>query len=107
MVSAGYKDTVFITSKTKTANLELAERKALDQIVKYECFSQKVVLATKVLDNGINLCDKSLKHIVVQSIEQTEFLQMLGRKRFIDSSDNVNLYIMSTEQPPIFSGARK
>lgn len=93
LVSAGYKDTVFITSKTKTANLELAERKTLEQIVKYECFSQKVVLATKVLDNGINLCDKSLKHIVVQSIEQTEFLQMLGRKRFIDSSDNVNLYI--------------
>lgn len=41
----------------------------------------KVLIATSVLDNGINLSDAELRNIVLITDTKTEFLQMLGRKR--------------------------
>lgn len=91
--TAGYPDTVFITSKTKNEDRDSPARAVYTSIVKHERFSCKVLITTKVLDNGINLCDPALKHIVVQSFEETSFLQMLGRKRITDPAEKVKVYI--------------
>lgn len=65
------------------------------QIVKNSRFEQKVLITTKVLDNGINLKDKSLKNIVLLATEKTEFIQMLGRKRFEKGEGGVHLFLMA------------
>ena len=71
----------------------LREFKTLENIIKKEQFEQRVVIATKVLDNGVNIKDPQLKHIVIDAYEKTEFLQMLGRKRWINEEDHAFLYI--------------
>lgn len=53
---------------------------------------KKVLISTTVLYNGVSLEDASLKHIVVDSINKSEVVQMLGRKR-CSKGERVNLYV--------------
>ena len=46
--------------------------------------SSQILVTTAVIDNGINLCDVSLKHIVLLTIDHVQFIQQLGRKRMND-----------------------
>jgi len=68
--------------------------KELDSIINNNMFNKKVLIATKALDNGINLKDELLVNIVIMAWDKTSTIQMLGRKR-IDISDTqeINLYI--------------
>lgn len=63
------------------------------EIINQESFETRVLITTKVLDNGITLKDCKLKHIMIDTISETEFLQMLGRKRYINQKDKFILYI--------------
>lgn len=63
------------------------------EIINQESFETRVLITTKVLDNGITLKDCKLKHIMIDIISETEFLQMLGRKRYINEKDKFTLYI--------------
>ena len=49
-----------------------------------ERYDEDVLIATKVLDNGVNINDESVKHVVIPFCDQTEFMQMLGRRRTRD-----------------------
>lgn len=53
----------------------------VEEIVSNSKQSVKVLIATSVLDNGINLKDLELRNIIVIADTETEFIQMLGRKR--------------------------
>jgi hypothetical protein len=54
----------------------------------------RVVIATSVIDNGINLKDdKKLTNIVVTDISKTKSMQMVGRIRVDSDSDRITLYI--------------
>lgn len=53
-------------------------------------FKEKVLIATTVLYNGFSFNDDSLKHIVVDSVDRVEILQMLGRKR---AHENEKVYL--------------
>jgi len=63
-----------------------------------ETISQKerqdstVLIATSVLDNGVNFKDANLRNIVIFADTKVEFLQMLGRKR--KDGMPINLYIL-------------
>jgi len=97
-----------VSSKSKNSS-STKDGAALKHIIKYNCFRNKVLIATKVLDNGVNLIDpidalktmpspedckyKYLNHIVISEVEQTQFLQMLGRKRIHKSNRPINLYL--------------
>lgn len=61
-------------------------------IEKTSKFTQKILIATKVLDNGINIKDSDVKHIVLPFSHRVDFIQMLGRKR-VEENETVNLYI--------------
>lgn len=60
-------------------------------------FSKKILIATSVLDNGVSLCDSTLKNVVVIADNEVEFIQMLGRIRRDSDEDKKNLYICSQE----------
>lgn len=72
---------------------ENRENDTITEIIHKGKFSCKVLVATKLLDNGVSLKDSQLKNIVIDTISQTEFIQMLGRKRRLDVNDTVILYI--------------
>jgi DNA or RNA helicases of superfamily II len=66
------------------------------KIVATESFDCKCLIATKVLDNGINLNDERIKHMVIYAWDKTTFIQELGRKRLDISKpieEKFNLYI--------------
>ncbi len=69
----------------------------MHKLIRESSFDTDVLIATKVIDNGINIKDKALRHIALPFCEKNEFLQMLGRKRFNNDEDTtLNVYI---EQP--------
>ena len=60
-----------------------------------ECkFSQDVLIATKVIDNGVSIKDDNVRNIVVPFAYNTEFMQMIGRVRINDETPlPINLYV--------------
>ena len=61
--------------------------------IQNETFSKRVLVTTKVLDNGVNLVDRSIKHILTDILDPDTMQQCLGRKRVIDENDTCNFYI--------------
>ena len=83
----------YISSNSlKSKKKSNADRLAFDSVVNFEMFKQRVLISTSVLDNGINIKDPTVKHLVIDSYDKTSFLQMLGRKRNLND-ETVNLYI--------------
>lgn len=55
-------------------------------------FDAQVLVATSVLDCGINIWDDALKNIVIITDSRTSLVQMLGRKR-CKPKEKINLYV--------------
>lgn len=110
------KSIVFVSSKTKGKQLKAnlnnkykiesdfitAENKnnesenVVDELVKVHKFSKKVLIATSVLDVGVNIIDTEVENVIIAHTEETEFLQMLGRIRTTsddNSNQEITLYI--------------
>jgi hypothetical protein len=68
-----------------------SSKKTITEIVEHGKFSCKVLFATKVLDNGINIVDDAVKHMIIDMMNPADFLQCLGRKRIVDA-ENITLY---------------
>lgn len=66
-------------------------------IIKYDneliTFDKRILITTKALDNGINIRDKHIKHIICDIFDLESLQQCLGRKRVMDSEDICNFYI--------------
>lgn len=86
-------DSVFIESNSKRRRKDSVERQAYEKIVKEKQFTQRVLISTSVLDNGIDIADDQVKHVVIELFDETTFLQMLGRRRFPSEDNPINLYI--------------
>ena len=63
-------------------------------------FDEQVLIATSVLDCGVNLNSDRLRHIIVESSNQMEFLQMIGRHR-AKKHDTLKVYIRAYSQAAI------
>lgn len=62
-------------------------------IIARDKFDSKILCCTKVLDNGVNIKDSSVKHIIIDILDPITFVQCLGRKRVIFDDDKISLYI--------------
>lgn len=60
-------------------------------------FSCDVLITTAVLDNGVNIKDPRVKNIVLLTDDEVSFKQMLGRRRFQDTSEKLNVFISHGE----------
>lgn len=58
--------------------------------------SARILITTSVMDNGVNLKDRQLKNLVIFADNETEFIQMLGRRR--EDGNQINLYILRRER---------
>lgn len=70
-------------------------KEELNNIVINEKFNSKVLITTKLLDNGINILDNKVKNIVVNSWDKINLIQSIGRVRFKDirKAYKINLYL--------------
>ena len=74
----------------KKYNKKDAIRKYSDDLI---TFDERILITTKVLDNGINLKDKKIKHIISEIFDMDSAIQCLGRKRKLGEEDTCNFYI--------------
>lgn len=67
----------------------------LKELVENESFDEKCMCSTTVFSNGNNICDKSVKSVVITLTDPTEIVQMAGRRRmdYADENDCFTLYI--------------
>lgn len=84
-----YENSAYLSSDNKVYS------SVFDEITKQEQFSCRILFTTKVLDNGVNLKDKGIKHIIIEMADMVEFIQCLGRKRVQDENDTVTLYFLN------------
>ncbi|MCQ2012335.1 DEAD/DEAH box helicase family protein [Clostridium butyricum] len=56
-------------------------------------FDKRILITTKALDNGINIIDSKVKHIISDVFDLESAQQCLGRKRIIDGTDTCTFYI--------------
>ena len=69
------------------------QSEVMQQITTDKKFSAKALIATKVLDVGVSIHDHTLLKIVMNSADEGEFTQMLGRRRIGNPEEIVNIYI--------------
>ena len=80
----------FISAESKSS-MDADERKMYNEIIENEGFSQKVLITTSVLDNGVNL-RSDVRHVAIDAFDRIQFLQMIGRVR-IEHGEKLHLYI--------------
>ncbi len=56
-------------------------------------FEKQLLITTVALDNGINLVDRNIKHILCDVFDTDKLIQCFGRKRIIDDTDTCNFYL--------------
>lgn len=88
-----YKDSDFICSENNKSYYQKSSSREKTNLIKQNKFNCNILFTTKVLDNGININDKKLKNIIIDSPDPVTLIQCLGRKRVINSDDRINLYI--------------
>lgn len=84
---------VFINSEYKRDPDSLNQVKSIISDCKQ---SAKILIATSVLDNGISLEDLELRNMIIIADTETEFIQMLGRKR--KDNRRLKLYIYKQDK---------
>lgn len=56
-------------------------------------FDNRILITTKVLDNGLDFKDEEIRHIICDIFDLESAIQCLGRKRILNKNDTCNLYI--------------
>ena len=97
-----FNKVALITSESKESE-EIVEKKTFEELIQNEKFSADVLIATSVIDNGVNIIDRELKNIIICHDDKDEILQMIGRKRCIDEEDQVNIFLVSKSQKSLIS----
>lgn len=94
------KDAQYIKERLKSEKISIeifksgSNTKEAENIVHNSSFKCDVLISTKVLDNGINLKDKSIRNLVVMELDKTTFIQEIGRIRVdIKNPHKINLFI--------------
>lgn len=56
-------------------------------------FDKRILITTKVLDNGVNIKDTKVKHIFSEILDADSAIQALGRKRRTSEDDTCTFYL--------------
>lgn len=91
-----YDDISYFMCSKSTKRKDVLEFCTNDCIVQYNqdyiTFDRKMLIATKALDNGINIKDPAIKHIFCEIFDIDSAIQAIGRKRCIGKNDSCNFY---------------
>ncbi len=84
-----YNNSSFVCSKYNKNYKEFITK---DALVDHKLTNQ-LTFVTTVWDNGINIIDSSVKHIVIDIVDLVTLIQCIGRRRIINENDKVILHI--------------
>lgn len=80
-----------------SSNNQKGKMDNLDDCLKDGKLQKQILFATMALYNGINIKDRSLKHIFIESWVPSRMIQMQGRKRPLDAEDTCTVYYRSPQ----------
>lgn len=100
-LSNKFENSAFICSKSHVL-YDQADQATIEQIVNESKFESRLLFSTKILDNGVNLKDEQLKHIIIDIVDPITFIQIFGRKRCLNENDRVTLYVRNYHDGNIF-----
>lgn len=83
--------------------VQLSDVNTRQQIIDDAKFEQQILFTTKILDNGVNIKDEQLKHIVIDIFDFDTIQQCIGRKRILNDDDKINVYIKLFNQRSVQS----
>lgn len=87
-------EALFYVSDSNSTYSRYNDRQAIDRMLENEKFDKRILVATKVMENGVNICDKDVQNIVIDSCDLDTLIQFIGRKRLSSSGDSLtNLYV--------------
>ena len=87
-LSEEIENSAYMNAEINNKNPELMNR-----IIETESFDEKVLITTSVFCNGCNICDENVKNVFIECLDQTDILQMAGRKRKLSENDTYTLYL--------------
>ena len=100
-----FKDDAHFRCSTESKNDEARELNDVDCINGYNTdlitFNKRLLITTKALDNGIDIRDRDVKHIICDVFDLESAQQCLGRKRKIDDEDTCTFYIRNYSKKSI------
>lgn len=96
-LSRKFDDAAFYCSKNNILH-RFVTKNIEKEIVEEKSLSCRILCATSVMDVGINIKDKSFKHVIIDIIDLDTIVQMAGRRRIDDYNniyeyDKINIYI--------------
>ena len=84
----------YVASKSATKVKDICDEKCIyDHTDGTVTFDKRILVTTKVIDNGVNIKDKKVKHIFSEILDVDSAIQALGRKRKISDDDTCTFYI--------------
>ena len=88
-----YLNSIWVCSNSNSL-YEKVDKEKINDMLKNEKFEEQMLFATKCFDNGINIKDSNIKHIVIDmGIDTDTIIQCLGRYRVLNSSDKITVYV--------------
>lgn len=94
------------SSKSLDHNEENDAQYVYREIVEKEKYSQRILITTALLDNGINIKDEQVSNIVIDKFDRVEFIQMLGRIR-VNEGKKIKLYIHNYPKEELIKNVNK
>lgn len=88
-----FNDSAFMCSENNKEFYRRSSKSVVQDIGENSYFKPRMLFTTKVIDNGVNIIDTNLKHIIIDLFDPIDVIQCLGRKRVVGINDKINLYI--------------
>lgn len=78
-----YLDKIKLLTKRKVRLLTADNKNGLiwDNLIRNRSFKSDVLIVTRVIDSGVNITDENVKNVVLPFCVESDFIQMLGRRR--------------------------
>jgi len=92
-LSLSFSDSAFMCSENNKEFYRRSSKPVAQDIGENSYFKPRMLFTTKVIDNGVNIIDVNLKHVIIDLFDPIDVIQCLGRKRVIGADDKINLYI--------------
>ena len=99
---AHFRCSEHVTGERREEALQYNDTECIKTHSKDNCtFNNRLLITTKCLDNGININDRQVKHIVCDVFDLESHQQCLGRKRRLDKDDTCTFYIRNYNKKAI------
>ena len=103
-----YKDNgLYLCSLHNTKFNKYIDESLIDDLLENEKFDCSLLITTMALDSGVTLKDRSITTIITDVTDPVSIIQCIGRKRFIDENDQLNVYILARTNQQINGMLRK